>query len=287
MFDPQISGIDSGEMRLYMYMVRAYNSLGESEQVIAALVAGEKEQLPYSETFQNRTTDGFWYFDRAGNADFGFSTESSNGDGGSISLTANQKGDKVTIISGKIDMANAVNPKLVYHYYAKPGVDAKLTVEANVEQSTEPEVVLQTIDLKTLSGQEGWREEIVDLSDMAGASYVLLKFSVSANAEANVLIDDIKVYSTQSNDFAATSVMAPMAAKVNNDISIVVQVENLSEQTSSDYTVQLFATYEREDGFGQMNTRELLLDEQAGRETGRICRHDTVHVQRRSYGGMG
>lgn len=266
MFDPQISGIDSGEMRLYMYMVRAYNSLGESEQVFAELVAGEKEQLPYSETFQSGTTDGFWYFDRAGNADFGFSTESSNGDGGSISLTANQKGDKVTIISGKIDMANAVNPKLVYHYYAKPGVDAKLTVEANVEQSTEPEVVLQTIDLKTLSGQEGWREEIVDLSDMAGASYVLLKFSVSANAEANVLIDDIKVFSTQSNDFAATSVMAPMAAKVNKDISIVVQVENLSDQTSSDYTVQLFATYEREDGFGQMNTRELLLDEQAGRE---------------------
>ncbi|MBR1525440.1 MAG: choice-of-anchor J domain-containing protein [Prevotella sp.] len=266
MFDPQLSGIDSGEMRLYQYMVSAYNILGESEKVIAALVAGEKEQLPYNETFPSRSTDGFWYFDRAGNADFGFSTESSNGDGGSISLTASQKGDKVTIISGKIDMSSAVNPKLVYHYYAKPGDDAKLVVEANVEQSTEPEVVLQTIDLKTLSGQEGWREEIVDLSDMAGASYILLKFGINANAAANVLVDDVKVYSTQSNDFAATSIMAPMAAKVNNDISVVVQVENLSEETSSDYTVQLFATYEREDGFGQMNTRELLLDEQEGRE---------------------
>lgn len=263
-YDPSITDIDTGEGNLIMYAVSAYNSLGESKPVIASLVTGDKEPLPYKETFKGASLDHLWAFDSDGNATVSLSSQASDGDGGSIALTTTMAGEFIALSSGKIDMLTAVNPKLVFHYYATPGVDAKLSVWANVEQNAEPDELLAEINLKNLSGQAEWREQIVDISSLASSNYTLIVFRLEGKQGTTVNLDDINVYSTSTRDFT-TTISSPMAGRVNNNLAAIVEVQNLGAEAASDYTVQLMVAYEKEEN-GQTVARKFLLGEQQGRE---------------------
>lgn len=264
-YDAGIADIDTGKQDLLMYAISAFNDYGESQPVIASLVVGDKDELPYKESFKGRSLDHIWSFDSEGAGDVELASESSEGDGGSIALNTQMRGDVISLMSGKIDMRTAVKPKLVFDYFATPGADATLTILANVEQNAEPNELLKTIDFKSLSGEAAWRQEIIDIDALSGANYAVFIFRIEAKAATHTLIDNIQVYSTSSRDFSA-SLTAPMAGRVNSSQSAIVEVSNLGAEAAADYKVQLVATYQTVDGQGNNVVRTHLLGEQQGSE---------------------
>lgn len=229
------------QQEILYYGLTAFNVGGESRQTgTPVVITGDVYILPFTESFVNAKNQNFWW--RTSTGDNGFQltqTLPADNDAGSAYFVAAKPGDEAWLNTGKISLANAANPKLVFSYFAYPGENAKLSIE--VDKATQSIVKLDEIDFTKLTGAAGWRQEIVDLKSVKDAPYISINFHATSNAtNVPVHFDAVKVYNVLGNDVTA-SVSAPSKASVGETVPVQVIVKNIGNNTASGYTVHLYA----------------------------------------------
>lgn len=206
------------------------------------LIVGNSYKVPFEEGFpKGQFQHPMWWVER------GFTdttapnitdTDDGDGDGGSAYWEAQHDGDQAWLNSGKISLAGAEHPVLVYRYYAESGRNASITTE--VSTGANDETPADSVVYSKLSGNSGWRFAKVDLAAYKSAPYVVLKFHCKSNPDTRISIDDIRIYDQKAFD-VRTELNAPDTVRVSNTADIKVRVINKGRSLADNYTVTLYA----------------------------------------------
>lgn len=230
-----------GEQDLIQYAFTAENKAGKSSLNYSSVVlSGVPYTLPFFESAAGGSISYMWYVNRTGDSNFAISTSaSSDGDGGSFILTPVSAGDIARICSGKISLAGATNPELIFAHYSMPGNDMKLFVEFKKPSGETLDV--KEIGYSTMTGDAAWTTENIKFADeYKSLPYVLVNFraEVGENATSSVYVDNINVRDVYEYDLAV-SLEAPASLTKGQSGTINVEVSNEGEYAASGYTVNI------------------------------------------------
>lgn len=233
----------TGEQSLFYFLLKASSSVGESKIGRSPwIIAGSPYTLPFHEGFPGGNIEnGFWTRDKAGKNNIEIVNEtSSDNDGGCLKFLADKCGESASISSGKIDLAQANNPNLLFSYYAVLGKDNVIQVEISKDGNA-PQVV-STINYKDLEGDEGWRIKKVDLNNFKGARFIILTLRGIDNNQkpTAILIDDINVRNNFDYNLDAR-LTAPKQVTAGQSAQCLVTVRNIGDKAADDYTIDLYA----------------------------------------------
>ncbi|WP_314800119.1 choice-of-anchor J domain-containing protein [Alloprevotella tannerae] len=233
----------TGEQSLFYFLLKASSSVGESKIGRSPwIIAGSPYTLPFHEGFPGGNIEnGFWTRGKAGKNNIEIVNEtSSDNDGGCLKFLADKSGESASISSGKINLAQANNPNLLFSYYAVPGKDNVIQVEISKDGNA-PQVV-STINYKDLEGDEGWRIKKVDLNNFKGSRFIILTLrGIDNNQKATaILIDDINVRNNYDYNLDAR-LTAPKQVTAGQSAQCLVTVRNIGDKVADDYTIDLYA----------------------------------------------
>lgn len=233
----------TGEQSLFYFLLKASSSVGESKIGRSPwIIAGAPYTLPFHEGFPDGNIEnGFWTRGKDGKNNIEIVNEtSSDNDGGCLKFLADKCGESASISSGKIDLAQANNPNLLFSYYAVPGKDNVIQVEISKDGNA-PQVV-STINYKDLEGDEGWRIKKVDLNNFKGARFIILTLRGIDNNQkpTAILIDDINVRNNFDYNLDAR-LTAPKQVTAGQSAQCLVTVRNIGDKAADDYTIDLYA----------------------------------------------
>ncbi|MFC2651348.1 choice-of-anchor J domain-containing protein [Alloprevotella tannerae] len=233
----------TGEQSLFYFLLKASSSVGESKIGRSPwIIAGSPYTLPFHEGFPDGNIEnGFWTRGKDGKNNIEIVNEtSSDNDGGCLKFLADKGGESASISSGKIDLAQANNPSLLFSYYAVPGKDNVIEIEIS-KDGKDPQVV-STINYKDLEGDEGWRIKKVDLNNFKGSRFIILTLrGIDNNQKATaILIDDINIRNVFDYNLDARLV-APKQVTAGQSAQCLVTVRNIGDKVADDYTIDLYA----------------------------------------------
>ncbi len=252
--DPQT--LTDGQPGLAYYKVAASTSAGESEPCESNYMAiGTPATLPVKESFANSTTAGglWWAYGKMPFNAFGFSTESSDHDGGSMRWYAVEDDDWSYFASGRIAAKGSARAILFFDYKYNPGTQMKFKVCADPGQKGD--VTLATFDaMSDTDSDTDWRRAVVEIpSEIAESDYFVLRFHAEGDRfllpgyEPNaLLIDNIELRDVPDND-VAVRLESPAYATGGETITTRVYIDNLGFNPVTDLTVELIADGETVD----------------------------------------
>lgn len=235
---------DNGEQKLTFYAMKSVaNDLQSQYATSTLLMTGSPYTLPFNESFAGGNGSRYWASNVvSGNSDegFGYTTLfAADDDGGSAFYNTSAAEGEAVLTSGKISLSGAAYPYVYFSYYALPGEDIKLKLLAYSNGGAAD--TLKTIDYSTLSGLDGWRKVMVDLSQYTSSKYVLVGFDAAiSGSQYPVLIDAVKVRDDYQYDLE-TSIAAPSKVKAGDEITVMVNVNNAGTKTTGAYDVNLMA----------------------------------------------
>lgn len=180
---------------IVIYAVQPVNSAGGGGAYVSTeVVVGNPYTYPFAESWVNGNARwDMWY--RMNNGADGWLPEanhSSDNDGGCMAFDAAKDGDLSYVCFGKVNMLNAMNPKLMFGYYALPGEDMYLIPEVNLAYSGEF-AQADMINFHTLSGEAGWREAVVDLNGFKHLPYIAIRLLGKGSALHPLRIDNLRI----------------------------------------------------------------------------------------------
>lgn len=232
-----------GEQAVRLYSVGAKNSKGESEHVMSSpIVTGKPYALPFRSNFVSGENAHLWWsltLDEEGGIGFLQNTQtSSDGDSNCRAFTSFSKGGTADLSSGKIALAGANNPAVIFSHNATSGKNCSIEVYAQTPDGTRK--LIGTVDYSKLSGKaEEWHRSLFKIpAEMAKADYVILTFVGKADTYGVVRIDDVNVHNIYDNDLAV-SISAPAKMKRGAWSKATVTVVNNGEKAASNYRVKL------------------------------------------------
>lgn len=186
----------SSKQTVKYYAVAAQNSTGEGGIVPSSeVLVGIPYSYPFVESWVNGNArnDG-WY--RMSNGANGWDPEanySSDNDNGCISFDAAEDGDLSYLCLGKVDMAAAAKPKLIFDYYAVPGEEMYILPEINLAY-TGKYAAAEAISFRDLTGEAGWREAVIDLADFyRNHAYLSVRFLGKGATLHPLRIDNVRI----------------------------------------------------------------------------------------------
>lgn len=109
-----------------------------------------------------------------------------------MAFDATRDGDMNYFCLGKVDMTSATTPKLIFDYYAVPGTTMSITTEINMAFNGEYKTC-DPINFKTIGGEAGWREAIVDLYDFKSLPYISVCFLGVGGTSHPLRIDNVRI----------------------------------------------------------------------------------------------
>lgn len=233
---------NSGVQRLLYYYVSAVSEGGEGWAIPSTyVIAGTPDPLPFTESFSGGGLENqVWWLDGNGRSSFAVSyLEAQDNDGGCAFYVSDNAADYGEINTRKLTLAGTEHPMLLFHHRAKPGIDATLTVQAYVD--FDHVVTLKTINYQTLTGDNTWRSEAIDLSSLKDSRYVCLSFRAqNAVTSENIYIDHIAVRDVPAHDLGVTMV-PPAVLRLGADNEVKAVVENYGSTAEQSYMVNLIA----------------------------------------------
>jgi len=241
-YDDTTIDVDNGRQQFVQYAV--YSALGDNlggYTISNAVVIGQPFDVPFYESFPGgHISNSFWAIEGSGAGWSLTSSRSSDNDGGCVKCTPTAAGGEAKIYTGKIEGGQDYRMRLSYSYYATPGTDTKLIIELRRPDMTIN--ALQTIDMKTLAGEPGWRRETVTINSLADARYVYLMFhAVFGNDDNEVFVDNIAFHDVYDNDLGVT-LLTPSALTAGSNAVITADVENegTHDFAGNDYMVKFY-----------------------------------------------
>ena len=238
-----VTGIpQTGTQGQTFYGVSAENELGESPAAMAApLVYGAPYTLPFMEGFHISGLKGIWGTRSTdGSTSWRMYTGmSSDGDDCVTAVESERAGVVAMLTSGKISLAGAVTPKLVFSAFGDPGTKNVLRVVIQKNGEAEADTVLSVnyADQKV----EDFVTYAVDLSAYKDAKYITTTFVAELNDPRLrlIVIDDVNVRNVNPYDLAAYPEMQGRTT-AGQPARLGVTVHNVGEQQAKGYKVDFF-----------------------------------------------
>lgn len=194
---PYVTGVktNTGEQTLLYYALTAESTGGSSEPVPTnGLVVGAPYALPYEQSFADAEWgDRFvWMEGEYADWNIGLTRDiSSDDDGGSLAFIPH-RADFGSFNLGKISLAGAASPTLLFDCYVFPGTTSHISVAVDKF----PQGITETIWTLKFENEkeEGWKPAVVSLADFKDEPFVIVKFSMaSSSTDAPVVIDNIRI----------------------------------------------------------------------------------------------
>lgn len=227
------------------YAVVAKTVGGTSEVTLSELVAaGAPAQTPFTESFSNRMLSNLWASE---NDELGFTSwdtyfpkeleiEAQDGDNGVVAACAPyaSNNNNSTLFTGNIDLSGLDKPMLTFYYIDYP-TSNKLEVLVRDDKNW------HTVSTITLSptGNFDWKKATVSLADYKD-QIIALGLKATCDGSMYFIVDNIRVADTYTYNLTAKSVTAPAYARMNEELTVNVQVENNGLNDVNEYTVDLY-----------------------------------------------
>lgn len=141
---------------------------------------------------------------------------------------------------GKFNVTDIENPVLAFytHYFpVTEGVNMKnvITVEADCGQGYE---TLETYDMASHNGLEGWQRVIVPLSKYKGKD-VSIRLKGTIINTPYVLFDDINILNLKDKNLAVTSLVAPASVTPDSRFLVTAKIGNIGVLASTPAVAKL------------------------------------------------
>ena len=235
--------LNVGKQDMINYALSAANELGEGPRVMSpGILVGKPYDMPFEEHFKGGALDNsMWWISKTGSSEIqlmqGMSADGDGGCSGYISMADN---DSATLGSGKISLAGADNPTLVFsHMSAADAPKGKIAVYIHKPDQTEAK--LCDIDCAAEGGANEWHTTSVALgAEYVALPYVTFTFVVQAPAQTTLYLDNINVRDVVAKDLRA-SLSAPAKVRKGESVTATVGVSNMGSAAVSGYTVNLYA----------------------------------------------
>lgn len=229
---------DEGEQQKVQYGLSASNAQGESE-VAPTKVAlkGKPYEMPFQENFANGEASFYWWLQQEVQSSWSILPDVSYDDeGGSVFFTG--RGDKAWINSGKISLAGAQNPQLVFYTLPDEGLGVKFAVEIQKRDGTVEEAY--AVDFADGTHKYEWERQTVDLSKYAAEPYIIVRFRGEGTGSGLSYVDAISVRNGFDKDLSV-QLNTPEKARKGETVAVKAKVSNFGSTEASAYTVTLKA----------------------------------------------
>lgn len=238
-----VGGIpQTGAQGQIFYGVTAENELGESAAAMAApLIFGAPYTLPFMEGFHTSGLKGIWGTRSSDGATSWrmYTGFSSDGDDCVTAVESERAGVTAMLTSGKISLAGAVNPKLVFSAFGDPGTKnrLKVAIQKNGEARADTVIAVSYAEQKI----EDFITYAVDLTAYRDAKYITVTFVAELNDPRLrlIVIDDVNVRNVNAYDLAAYPKMQARTT-AGQMAHMAVTVHNVGEQQAKGYQVDFF-----------------------------------------------
>lgn len=228
---------NSGEMGFTYFAVTTTNTTGESDDAYGVVVTGAPYQMPFAESVAGGELSYWWGTSCDSNNDLldgglYLGESASDGDGGSLQMVANTAG-WMTVESGKIALAGAVNPVFTFDYSGD--VAAQLTVSVITPKGVKDNVA-------TFTTGADFAPATVSLAEFANEDWVRVIITGTFAAAGNAFVDNIRVYNMLDNNLVAKAITATSRVQAGEDVKVNVTVENQGSKAAEAgaYTVDIY-----------------------------------------------
>ena len=232
---------NDGDQKLVNFALSAKNEMGEGAYAFTnSIVCGKPYTIPFREQFavSNLAYD-LWWSTQPGSSSWGLlSGVSTDGQGGSAVF--NGTGDAAYFATGKISIAGATNPKLVFSTCSDANSNATITVLIRRFDGTVDSIAAVDYTPLNTMAATAWAKKVVSLAKYMNDPYVIVQFRGEGVTEGYIYIDDINVRDVYENDLAA-EISAPESVKKGDKATVNVKVTNFGDNVASAYTVKLYA----------------------------------------------
>lgn len=250
--------VTTGEQKFVVPGVHAINAVGTSDGTPSTLEAvGNPYPLPYSESFANGAISsiigmmnlegngGKWSIYKDGSVNGILSADNDNG---MMVCTHPSQGDAAMILTGKIDLTKAINPRFSFYLYNIVSVtDGKLNRNVNeidamvsIPGSGEWKSLLHnSVDELCEGDTMTWKKITVNLDDYKG-KVVQLGVKTKCNFFIYTFLDQLSAFDILDHNLAVKKITAPDAIRPNEPYNVNVEVANNGIKKADGYTVELF-----------------------------------------------
>lgn len=231
----------TGDQTTYRYYVVAANEQGKSTSAPSnTMVAGKPFDYPFKESFVGGVLEHKFLVSNHSDM-LNWPSESADDDGGCISMMG--KGyDNYPIEyfeTGKISLANAVSPGLVYSVYEKPGKGHLyvMVYGNNTGWKTVDEVNFGFL----FHTSEKWVTHTLMLNEFCNDKYVRIRFLYENDGVNDCMIDNINVRDIHSTNIAVSQLNVPKKVRAGYSTSVGVKVSNIGTESVSNIRLLLSA----------------------------------------------
>ena len=213
----------------------------ESNATLGHLIKGDPVGVPFEESFANQQiheSQFWWATPLEGDTNWGFSSSSADGDGGSMMFTTQSATDKGIVGTRKISLKGNNSPKLFFKYYSSPNSTGKLTVQIDrAQRGTIDDVAVY--DMATANPNGGWQQTIIDLSGYTDEDYIIIRFLASATKTRTAVgFDEFSLRNDVPDDIGV-DMEAPACLLAGQQGNVEVTVHNLGEYVTGTYSLKL------------------------------------------------
>ena len=215
-----------GSQTLLQYAVRATGKGGNSSYAgSSAIVVGEPYALPFIEDFAGGTVQSLFWTSKS-SSDFYVSLDGTEGDG---SAYFRSYADEAwgNLSTGKINIAGAINPEVIFDYKGIAGREIKLEVEI-VNQAGEAEVITTV----TNNDAADWTPVAVQIpAKYVAEPYIMVTFHASVEQACSdealeaIYIDNVQVRDVLEYN-ASVKLSCPASVVKGENIIVVATVTN-------------------------------------------------------------
>ncbi len=232
---------EEGDQKLVYFGLSAKNALGESKQMLTkAMVCGKSHALPYHEVFPGgKNSYASWWSTTPGKSYWGSVSKASyDGLGGSAAFAG--EGDAAYLATGKISLAGATTPKLVFRTMTDKKTEGSIKVLIRRFDSTVDTIATVNYNTMDSTAATPWATTSVSLAKYTGDPYVIVQFCGEGTTNGYIYLDDVHVRNVLDNDLAA-EITVPESAKKGDKATVSVNVTNYGDNAAAAYTVKLYA----------------------------------------------
>ncbi len=196
---PNVNGYYDNDQQLVVYGIAAANQVGEGNIYPSSeVILGNPYGYPFTESWVGGKADhSMWY--QANTGLRGWVPAEDNwafdNDGGSACFSPIEAGDMSYLYLGKVDMKPAKYPKLLFNYYAYPGVSSGVRAEVN-RAFRDGWHEGRLINFSDMTGEPGWHEEVIDLTPFMSYPYISVRFLGFSDPEHPLFIDNVRIMDT-------------------------------------------------------------------------------------------
>lgn len=226
-----------GEMGFSYFAVTTTNTTGESDDAYGVVVTGAPYQMPFAESVAGGELSYWWGTSCDANNNYlegglYLGESASDGDGGCMQMVAETAG-WMTIESGKIALAGAVNPVFTFDYSGD--VAAQLTVSVITPKGVKDNVA-------TFTAGADFAPATVSLAEFANEDWVRVIITGTFSGAGNAFVDNIRVYNMLDNNLVAKAITATSRVQAGEDVKVNVTVENQGSKAAEAgaYTVDIY-----------------------------------------------